>query len=102
MFRFLQLKLSTLCRQLESVLRWRALFFRFRGEPVRDDQEILICLQSYHYTNFRDFFGFSLDEVAANMKPRIIATSLLGVLEELFSTRSGLDARVEGRLVVLD
>ena len=76
--------------------------FRFRGEPVRDDQEILICLQSYHYSNFYEFFGVPLEEVAANMKPRIIATSLLGVLEELFSTRSGLDAHVEGRLIVLE
>jgi 5'-nucleotidase len=76
--------------------------FRFRGQPVRDDQEILICLQSYHYNNFYEFFGVPLEEVAANMKPRVVATSLLGVLEELFSTRSGLDARVEGRLVILD
>ena len=76
--------------------------FRFRGQPVRDDQEILICLQSYHYNNFYEFFGVPLEEVAANMKPRIIATSLLGVLEELMSTQNGLDAHVEGRLIVLE
>lgn len=76
--------------------------FRFRGEDVRDDQEILICLQSYHYSNFHEFFNVPLEEVAANMKPRIVATSLQGVLEELFSTKSGLDAHVEGRLVILE
>ena len=76
--------------------------FRFRGQPITDDQEILICLQSYHYSNFYDFFGVPLEEVAANMKPRIVATSLLGVLEELMSTSNGLDAHVEGRLIVLE
>jgi 5'-nucleotidase len=75
---------------------------KFRGEDVRDDREILICLQTYHYKSFTEFFGVPLEEVAANMKPRIVATSLQGVLEELFSTRSNLDAHVEGRLVILE
>ncbi len=75
---------------------------KFRGEDVRDDQEILICLQTYHYKSFTEFFDVPLEEVAANMKPRIVATSLQGVLEELFSTRSNLDAHVEGRLVILE
>ena len=76
--------------------------FKFHGEDIRDDREILICLQSYHYNSFQDFFNVPLEEVAANMKPRIIATSLVNVLEELMSTRSGLDAHVEGRLVILE
>ena len=76
--------------------------FRFRGRDIQDEQEILICLQSYHYNNFDAFFNVPLEEVAQNMKPRVVATSLLGVLEELLSTQSGLDAHVEGRLVVLD
>jgi len=76
--------------------------FQFRGEDIRDDQEILICLQSFHYGSFSEFFHVPLEEVAANMKPRVVATSLLGVLEELLTTHTGLDAHVEGRLVILD
>ncbi|MBO4916023.1 MAG: 5'-nucleotidase C-terminal domain-containing protein, partial [Oscillospiraceae bacterium] len=76
--------------------------FRFRGEDITDDRELLICLQTYHYKSFDEFFGIPLEEVAANMKPRVIATSIVGVIEELFSTRTGLDAHVEGRLVILE
>ena len=76
--------------------------FQFRGEDIRDDQEILICLQAYHYSSFDDFFGVPLAEVAANMKPRIIATSMVNGLEVLFIANPGLDAHVEGRLVVLE
>ena len=43
-----------------------------------------------------------LAEVSANMKPRVVATSLQNVLEELLSTHNNLDAHVEGRLVILE
>ncbi len=76
--------------------------FKFRGEDIRDDQEILICLQHYHYSNFEGCFGMPLAEVSANMKPRVIATSLQNVVEELLSTHDGLDAHVEGRIVILE
>ena len=76
--------------------------FKFRGEDIRDDQEILICLQNYHYSSFEEFFNVPLAEVSANMKPRVIATSLQNVLEELLSTHNNLDAHVEGRLVILE
>ena len=76
--------------------------FKFRGEDIRDDQELLICLQHYHFSSFEEFFNVPMAEVSANMKPRIIATSLQNVLEELLSTHDGLDAHVEGRLVILE
>ncbi len=76
--------------------------FRFRGEDIRDDQEIFICLQHYHYSSFEEFFGIPIAEVSANLKPRVVATSLQNVLEELLSTHNGLDAHVEGRLVILE
>lgn len=76
--------------------------FRFRDRDIRDDQEILIAMQNYHYNNFTEFMGVPLEEVAANMKPRIIATSVNNLVEEYFSTHTGLDAHVEGRLVILD
>ena len=76
--------------------------FKFRGEDIRDDQELLICLQNYHFTNFDRFFRVPREEVEQNMKPRVVATSMVNVLEEYFSNASGLDAHVEGRLVILD
>ena len=76
--------------------------FKFRGKDIADDQEILIAMQSYHYNNFDDFFGVPLAEVAANMKPRVIATSVNNIVEEYFATHAGLDSHVEGRLVILE
>ena len=74
----------------------------FRGEEIRDDQELLIAMQNYHYNNFEDFFNVSIDEVSENMRPRIVATSVNNIVEEYFSTHQGLDAHVEGRIVILD
>ncbi|MBQ6621438.1 MAG: bifunctional metallophosphatase/5'-nucleotidase [Mogibacterium sp.] len=76
--------------------------FKFRGEDIRDNQEILIALQNYHYNSFTDFFGVPIEEVATNMKPRVIATSVNNIVEEYFATHAGLDSRVEGRLVILE
>ena len=36
------------------------------------------------------------------MKPRVIATSVNNIIEEYLSVHDGLDARVEGRITILD
>ena len=72
------------------------------GEPVGDRQSLLIAMQNYHYTNFEEFFGVPLSEVSCNMKPRVVATSVSNLVEEYFTTHSGLDSRVEGRIVILE
>ena len=76
--------------------------FKFRGEDITDDRRLLIALQNYHYKSFDEFLGVPLAEVTQNMKPRVIATSVNNIVEEYFSTHAGLDAHVEGRLVILD
>ncbi|MBQ5959760.1 MAG: bifunctional metallophosphatase/5'-nucleotidase [Firmicutes bacterium] len=75
---------------------------QFRGKDVLDDQKLLIAMQNYHYNNFEEFFNVPIDEVKANMRPRIVATSVNNIVEEYFSTHAGLDSRVEGRIVILD
>ncbi len=75
---------------------------KFRGRDIRDDQELLIAIQNYHYRSFDEFLGVPLGEVAKNMKPRVVATSVNNLVEEYFATHAGLDSHVEGRLVVLD
>ncbi|MCR4711779.1 MAG: 5'-nucleotidase C-terminal domain-containing protein [Clostridia bacterium] len=72
------------------------------GEDVKDDQTILIALQSYHYNNFDEFLGVPLEEVKQNMKPRVIATSVNNIIEEYFTTHHGLDAHVDGRITILE
>ena len=48
------------------------------------------------------FLGVPLDEVAASMKPRVVATSVNNLVEEYFSTHSNLDSHIEGRITILD
>jgi len=75
---------------------------KFRGEDVTDDMRLKIGLQNYHYKSFDEFLGVPLEEVKANMRPRVVITSLNNIVEEYFATNDGLDARVEGRLEVHD
>ena len=76
--------------------------FKFQGEDITDDQRLLIALQNYHFKNFDKFLGVPLAEVVKNMRPRVIATSVNNIVEEYFATHAGLDAHVEGRLVILE
>lgn len=74
----------------------------FRGKDVGTYDEILIALQHYHFINFTEFFGIPYEEVEANMKPRVVATSVNNIIEEYLTTHPGLDAQVEGRITITD
>lgn len=74
----------------------------FHGEEVRGDQEITIALQNYHFINFDEFFGVPIKDVKMNMRPRAVASAVNNIFEEYFATHPGLDAHVEGRIVILD
>ncbi len=76
--------------------------FKFKGKDITDDQELLIAMQTYHYNSFTEFFSVPIEEVKANMEPRIVSTSVNNLVEEYFLTHQDLDAHVEGRLVILD
>ncbi|MBO4352684.1 MAG: 5'-nucleotidase C-terminal domain-containing protein [Eggerthellaceae bacterium] len=76
--------------------------FKLNGQDITDDQVIDIALQNYHFQNFDEFMGVPLAEVEANMKPRVVASSVNNIFEEYFSTHQNLDAHVEGRLVILE
>ena len=74
----------------------------FKGEDVTDDMRIKLGIQDYHYNNFDDFFGVPLEEVKTNMNPRVVATSVNNIIEEYFATNNGLDAKVDGRITILE
>lgn len=75
--------------------------FKYNGKDIADTDIFKLGLQKYHYSNFEKFFNVPFEEVCANRKPRLIASSCFGIYEELFSTQNHLDARVEGRLEVV-
>ncbi len=74
----------------------------FNGRKIADDMRLKIALQDYHYKNFDEFLGVPLTEVAANRRPRMVATSVNNIIEEYFTQNQNLDARVEGRITILD
>ena len=59
-------------------------------------------MQTYHYTNFEAFFNVPLGPIKERMRPRVVATSVNNIVEEYFATHQGLDAKVEGRIVILE
>ena len=74
----------------------------FRGKEVTDDDEFLIALQNYHFTNFEKFFDVPFGPVKERMRPRVVASSVNNIIEEYLTVHQGLDAHVEGRIVILD
>ncbi|MBR5712222.1 MAG: bifunctional metallophosphatase/5'-nucleotidase [Lachnospiraceae bacterium] len=74
----------------------------FKGEEVTDDMRIRLGIQDYHFNNFDEFFGVPVEEVKVNMKPRVVATSVNNIIEEYFATNNGLDAKVDGRITILE
>lgn len=78
--------------------------FSLNGEPVPDDDSRMysIGLQNFHMINFEDNFNISIEEVSKNMKPRALAISTVAILEEYFSVHNRINAKVEGRNLVVD
>ncbi len=76
--------------------------FRFNGEDIRDDMYLKIAMQHYHFVNFDKFFGLPLSEVTKAKRPRVVITSVNNIVEEYMTLHQGLDAHVEGRLVIVD
>ncbi len=70
------------------------------GKPIEDDALYTVGLQEFHYINFGDFFGFSIDEALTNAPSRVITTSIHDVLVESLSSALTVDAQVEGRIIV--
>lgn len=74
----------------------------FRGQEIKDDQKLKVCIQNYHYKNFDEFLGVPLEEIKKNGKPRVVAVSVNNIIEEYLSTHADLDAHIEGRITLVD
>jgi 5'-nucleotidase len=68
------------------------------GNPIEDDKIYAIGLQEFHVANFSECFGFLIDEILENGKPRVLTTSIHDVLIEDLSEALTPNATVEGRI----
>ena len=76
--------------------------FSLNGKEIKDDDMIKVAIQDYHYKNFTEFFNVPIEGVIANKKPRMVMTDDFAIFEELLSGMNNVDAKVEGRITVLD
>ncbi len=74
----------------------------YLGKPVTDDQLFRVGLQEYHYKNSERFFGLTLDEVHANMAPRILSTSSTTLIEEWLCSQPSMKAPAEPRWITIE
>ncbi|MGM9606360.1 MAG: bifunctional metallophosphatase/5'-nucleotidase [Oscillospiraceae bacterium] len=73
----------------------------FEDEPVVDDKFYTMGLQLFHYQNMAENLAVTLEEVSANRKPRVVATSCREVLDEYLSVHQHLDRSIDGRLTLI-
>lgn len=75
--------------------------FDFQGKPMDDDRLFTVGIQTYHFNNMGDSFHIDPEEIFANEKPRVIATTCFSIIEDYFSEHQHLDHTVGDRLVIL-
>ena len=73
----------------------------FENQPIDDKRLYKVGLQRFHVQNMEDNLAVTLDEVSANRKPRIVATSCRDILDEYLSTHQHLDRQIDGRLTLI-
>lgn len=74
----------------------------FDGKPLGAQQIYKIGLCKYHYSSLKPFLDITLEEVEANGRVRVLATSYRDVIEEYFMTHQHLKRELEGRLIIED
>jgi 5'-nucleotidase len=77
------------------------LAFDYDGRPMKDDQIFSLGLQNFHFNNMADSFHVNTEEIFANEKPRVIATSCFQIIEDYLSAHQHLDHQVGERLIIL-
>lgn len=95
-------QVSTGFKMVYSKSKHEFLEFSLNDKEIKDDDIIKIALQDYHFKSFTEFFNVPFEEVAANKKPRMVMTDDFAIFEELLSSMNNVDAKVEGRITILD
>ena len=57
----------------------------FEGKPIEDERIFRVGIQGYHYKNSQDILGISEEELNANAPSKVLATSVMDVMEEKLS-----------------
>ena len=75
--------------------------FKFDGQSIKDEMIFTVGVQQYQYNNFEQIFGTDITSVEKNGKARVVATSIVDVLEEYLATHQHIDHKTNGRLTLV-
>ena len=62
----------------------------YQGKEIKDDDFFKVSIRHFDYANFEKFFGLSLEEIEANQKITVLATSSTEVLYEYLDSKEKL------------
>ena len=94
-------QLSKRLRITYDIPNSKMLEFTFDGEPVDENRLFKVGLQTFHVSNFTEFFGVPFAEVEAIKKPIVVSTSTRDIMEEYMMSHQHLDREIDGRLTLI-
>ncbi len=71
----------------------------WKGEPITDTDKFRVGMQVWHYKSMEEFFGLHLEEVKANMEPKVVCTFDTDVLDEYFSSMELVEVDTKARWI---
>jgi 5'-nucleotidase/UDP-sugar diphosphatase len=71
---------------------------RIHGDPIKPDALYKVGIQNYHFNSMEKFLGLKPEDVLANGKQTLLATSQTDLIEEYLMTHNNLKSKVEGRI----
>ncbi len=74
--------------------------FDYEGAPIDESRVYSVGLQHFHFTNLKDSFDLTLEELEKNHHARMVATSCTDIIEEVLLASQHQDATGEGRLIL--
>ena len=76
------------------------LSLKMNGKEVEDDDVFMVAMKGYHFKSIAEFLDVRPDEIEKNGRPQEVASDVMNVLREYFSSHEHLEIDGEQRLVI--
>ncbi len=74
----------------------------YEGKDLHGDELLKVGLQNFHFNNFEQLFGLSLNEILLNGDSKVISTNDFDNIYEYLAANNIIDSQIENRLLVVD
>lgn len=92
-------QINSRVKAIYSDLESKLLSITVDGAMVNDDQKYTIALQGYHFINSKVNLGITNEEFITMGIPKVVSTSVYGILEEWLRHHPNSTREIEGRIV---